>query len=885
MTRPLSPSLGTRIFLVNAALLLLAVGSSVAITWTLGTRIATKAARDRILATNSVQSAFQQQRYELLLGPVRLLAQLPTFKAYIVEAIDTDNPAAVFDQLTERQRDLGYDLALLLDAGGVLFARTDDPEARGSDFSRNPFVAQARKGTASGVWQEGERLYYAVAEPLTLAEDPAPLLFGYLVAGFALDDRLALDVQRITGSEVAYLSGGAGGPAVVATTLEPALEEKLLAALRLKGDLLGRVIQRGDAVDQIELEVDGRNWIALLTPLRDAAGSPVGASVALASLDRELATYRRIQGLLLGVGALALLAGVALSYALSRRALAPVRRLAAATEAARQGSYDLRLEAGGSREVAQLARSFNDLLADLRERRDMQDYVMELSRSLPEATRRPAPAAPEARPRALLAVELRRYARPRGVLEPVETLERMGRDLRRVASAVGARGGRIEAAVGHRVLAAFDGEGHARRALQAAAEILGVLSSRDLELGQAEPPVIAVAAGDALSGAVTYADEPERALLGPPVQQIEVLLREASPGDLVLSAAVHAELAAAFAESGIELAAQRSLLSTQPVFILSSELAARVAGGAPGGTQATVALPGSPGAAPAVAPGGRATLADIAPGSLLGGRFEILSVLGAGGMGVVFKARDRELDDLVALKMLKREVAGDRDLLDRLKSELKLARKITHPNVLRTFDFGELDGVPFISMEYVRGVTLRYLLEASGRPPFSAALHVGKQLCNGLSAAHALAILHRDIKPENMIIDQGGNAKLMDFGLARPVQQMAGGGITQAGFLVGTPHYLAPEQIQGREPSFATDLYAVGVVLYELFTGTLPFGGGSPMDVLLKHLSDAPAPPRERWPEIPERLERLLLRCLEKEPEKRFARVGELQRELDQLST
>ena len=214
--------------------------------------------------------------------------------------------------------------------------------------------------------------------------------------------------------------------------------------------------------------------------------------------------------------------------------------------------------------------------------------------------------------------------------------------------------------------------------------------------------------------------------------------------------------------------------------------------------------------------------ADIAPGSLLGGRFESLSVLGAGGMGVVFKARDRELDDLVALKMLKREVAGDRDLLDRLKSELKLARKITHPNVLRTFDFGELDGVPFISMEYVRGVTLRYLLEASGRPPFSAALHVGKQLCNGLSAAPALAILHRDIKPENMIIDQGGNAKLMDFGLARPVQQMAGGGITQAGFLVGTPHYLAPEQIQGREPSFATDLYAVGVMLYEALSGRLP---------------------------------------------------------------
>lgn len=885
MTRPLSPSLGTRIFLVNAGLLLLAVGSSVALTWTLGNRIATKAARDRILATNSVQSAFQQQRYELLLGPVRLLAQLPTFKAYIVEAIDTNNPAAVFDQLTERQRDLGYDLALLLNASGVLFARTDDPEAHGTDLSRNPFVAQARKGTASGVWQEGSKLYYAVAEPLTVAQDPAPLLFGYLVAGFALDDRLALDVQRITGSEVAYLAGGPGGPTVVATTLEPALEEKLLAALRLKGDLLGRVIQRGDAVDQLELEVDGRNWVALLTPLRDAAGAPVGASVALASLDRELATYRRIQGLLLGIGAFALLAAVALSYALSRRTFAPVRRLAEAAEAARQGSYDVRLEAGGSREVAQLARSFNDLLADLRERRDMQDYVMELSRSLPEAPRHAPPAAPETRPRTLMAVEMRRYARPRGVLEPLDTLARMGRDLRRVAAAVGARGGRLEIAAGHRILASFDGDGRSLRALQAAAEVLAVLSSRDLELEQAEPPLLALAAGDALSGSVTYADEPERVLLGPAVQQLEVLMREATPGDLVLSPAVYGELATVFSQAGIEVPAQRSLLSPQPIHVLSVEVAARVCGTPPSVTQATVVMGGAPALGGAAAPGGRSTLADIAPGSLLGGRFEILSVLGAGGMGVVFKARDQELDDLVALKMLKREVAGDRDLLDRLKSELKLARRITHPNVLRTFDFGELDGVPFISMEYVRGVTLRYLLEASGRPPFSAALHVGKQLCNGLAAAHALAILHRDIKPENIIIDQSGNAKLMDFGLARPVQRMAGAGVTEAGFLVGTPHYLAPEQIQGREPSFATDLYAVGVVLYELFTGTLPFGGGTPMEVLLKHLSDPPVPPRERWTDIPERLERLLVRCLEKDPEQRFARIDELQRELDQLST
>jgi serine/threonine-protein kinase len=252
-------------------------------------------------------------------------------------------------------------------------------------------------------------------------------------------------------------------------------------------------------------------------------------------------------------------------------------------------------------------------------------------------------------------------------------------------------------------------------------------------------------------------------------------------------------------------------------------------------------------------------------------------------MGVVFKARDRSLDDLVALKMLKREVTGDRALVDRLKTELKLARKITHPNVLRTFDFGEVDGNPFISMEYVRGLTLRSMLEQSGRLPYSAGLRLARQLTSGLAAAHAQAILHRDIKPENVILDSLGNAKIMDFGLARPVNRLTPGQ-TQAGFIVGTPHYLAPEQLEGKEPDTRADVYACGVVLFEVFTGKLPFGGTNAMEIILKHLNDPPAAPRSLWPEMPAELEQLLLRCLEKPPERRFADAAELGRALDRLS-
>src|SRR4029079_18582437 len=266
------------------------------------------------------------------------------------------------------------------------------------------------------------------------------------------------------------------------------------------------------------------------------------------------------------------------------------------------------------------------------------------------------------------------------------------------------------------------------------------------------------------------------------------------------------------------------------------------------------------------------------PGALMGQRFEILSVLGAGGMGVVYKARDRDLDDLVALKMLKRELWGDRNQLERLKVELKLARKITHPNVLRTHDFGEIDGIPYISMEYVRGVPLRYLLDQSGRLPYSAGLRLAKQLCAGLGAAHAVGVMHRDIKPENLILEPTGNAKLMDFGIARAVNRMdrIETGQTAAGFIVGTPLSLSPEQLRGEEIDTRADIYSSGVVLYEMFTRAPPFHAPTAVEIMLKHLREPPPPPHTHWPEIPPRLEAIVLRCLAKEPDARYRSVDEL---------
>ncbi len=422
---------------------------------------------------------------------------------------------------------------------------------------------------------------------------------------------------------------------------------------------------------------------------------------------------------------------------------------------------------------------------------------------------------------------------------------------------------------GHRVLARFEGESRGHRALSVASQVLDGGAGLP---GDAEAPAIALASGRAVSGPVTWGERAERALVGLPVQQIESLLREATSGEILMSREVHDELKGALASAGYRLAPRRGVITPQPLYVIGAQVAAQLTTDRAG--QGVTLTPSGSSAA---------TLTGISPGSLLGARFEILSVLGQGGMGIVYKARDRELDDLVALKMLKRDLWGDRNQLDRLKSELKLARKITHPNVLRTYDFGEMDGIPYISMEYVRGVTLRYLLDQTSRLPYSAGLRLAKQLCAGLATAHAAGVLHRDIKPENLILDATGNAKLMDFGIARPIDRLAPGA-TQAGFIVGTPQYLAPEILQGQEADPRSDIYACGIVFYEIFAGILPFEGPTVMDIMAKQLREEPAPPSTRWREIPPPLEMAILRCLKKDPEQRYRSVAELLRDLEGLS-
>ncbi len=865
-------SLAARIILITAGLIALAVGVAVVITAVLSQQVAGDVVHEDLERSAAVQASFERYRYQQLQYLARNWVLDPNLTAYISASVAERSPASLLNQLNEAAEELGFDFGILLDPEGEVLARSDRPDASGGDLSQQPLVAKAiAEFEAAGVWREGDDLYYAVAVPVT--QQPVTLL-GFFVAGYKITRDSANELKDVSRTDVAFVASGDRGPRVAVTTLDRDLTQALEGALRRQPDAMPE--EEADASRSARLELAGEPWLAEVSPLRDAAGQPVGATLALASLDRALAPFRRIEMALLWSGLASVLLGFLLAWFFSRRALRPVARLATAAEAARQGQYDQKIEAERGDEVGRLARAFNELMADLREKRDMEEYVTELSRSLPEPVQqaRSFVEPSEERSALVMAVELRRYAAAKAEADPRRPLERLSQDLRRLANAAAAHHGRLEATAGHRALLSFAGPGRAFGALATAGEILD-------GGGDDSTVVVALAAGKVISGPVLWGEQPERGLVGLPVQQLESLLREATPGDLVLSRDVYQELHEPLEAAGYKLAERRGLISSQPLYVLNGLVAARVAGvepPAPARVDEARALPAAGGG------DAHATLSGIAPGSLLGQRFEILSVLGAGGMGIVYKARDRELDDLVALKMLKRETWGDKGQLERLKSEIKLARKITHPNVLRTYDFGEIDGIPYISMEYVRGVTLRYLLDETQRLPYSAGLRLAKQLCSGLAAAHAVGVLHRDIKPENLILEPTGNAKLMDFGIARPVRRLTPGQ-TQAGWVVGTPQYLAPEQLQGQDSDTRADIYSCGIVLYEIFSGRLPFNAASPMEIALQHLKEEPAPPKTHWPEIPPRLEAAILRCLKKDPAERYPSVADLLHDLEGLSS
>jgi HAMP domain-containing protein len=681
-------SLGARLFLAFGLVLALAVGGAMMVTLHVVREVASEAADTSLSNSQSVQRYFRQFRARQLELVTELVSSDPYFGSYVDEAVNAQDPElaarSVTDLLQTRRNEFGLDIALVLDPEGRVLARTDRPRAPSVDLSDDPLVARGLEALSpvSGLWTVDDGLYQASVTPIARGRTVA----GFLVAGLGLDNSLANDVKRVSGADVAYLTS-ADRMQVVATTLDVPATDRLMAEFG-SDDALRASLENPDGPGETHrIELSGDRWLMQLSPLIDARGEAFGTTVALTSLDRELAAYQDIPLVVLVTGVVAVAVALALSYLISQRILRPVRRLTSAAEAAMDGNFRHEVPTAGSDEIGRLARAFDSLLSSLREKRDMEDYMADMARHMPEEAR-------------------------------------------------------------------------------------------------------------------------------------------TAPGG-------------------------------------------RTAGPTGDDDQATRAMD-------------RSQLPDSVSGSLrrhLGERYELLTELGHGAMGVVFKAHDQKLDEIVAIKMLK-PGSVDEQGLERLKSELKLARRITHPNVLRTYDFGEAGGAPYLSMEYVSGMTLRELLDRRGKLPYGAALRIARQLCAGLQAVHEVGVLHRDIKPGNVMLEHRGNAKLMDFGISAQARSREPATSDE---ISGTPHYMAPEQIQGGQPDARTDIYSLGVVLEELFTGGMPFEGGSVMEIAVARLRQPPIPPSRHWDKIPEELERIILRCLAFDPAERYPDAESLGRELAEL--
>jgi tetratricopeptide (TPR) repeat protein/predicted Ser/Thr protein kinase len=273
-----------------------------------------------------------------------------------------------------------------------------------------------------------------------------------------------------------------------------------------------------------------------------------------------------------------------------------------------------------------------------------------------------------------------------------------------------------------------------------------------------------------------------------------------------------------------------------------------------------------------------AALVQLTPDTSIGSRYEIVRLLGQGGMGAVYQAHDKELERQVAIKVIRADMAANPEILRRFKQELILARQITHKNVIRIFDLGQADGIKFITMEYIEGENLQAVLRQKKKLAPAEAASILAQVCRALEAAHNEGVIHRDLKPQNIMLDKTGRAYVMDFGIAR---SMLGSGMTQTGALIGTPDYMSPEQAKGQTLDARSDLFSIGIIFYEMLSGQVPFDADTTMGKLWKRTNEPARPLDELDKSIPKPLSDIVRKCLEIDPQKRYANAGDLLRQIE----
>jgi eukaryotic-like serine/threonine-protein kinase len=671
------PGLATRFFVGAAVVIVVTVGLSVALASGKAEAVARERIRAELLRVPALFAGWRDSQMSARRGQVRAVAEQPGTKALLAEG--GGGPETAHDTSLEFARALGAAAVFLFDTHGRLIVRTDRPrEEGGRDFSGVSWVSLplSRLTESSAFIAEvsrGPALSLVASAPVLQGAGTERVLNGVLSAAFRMDDERARELGQLAGGEAAFLINAAARGTVprleVVGTTEGFRDPGLGRTVSARSGTTESQLARGDLPSPFELTARGRDYLATLVPILSGSGEPVGGVVVGRAKDAELAALREIRRSLLGVGAVILLLSVPLSLAFARALARPIQQLAIGAEEIGRGNLDVLLPQAGRGEVGALARAFEVMLRELKEKAQLEQLVADL--------------------------------RGRGV---------------------------------------------------------------------------------------------DPTLRGVP--------------------------------------------------------------------------PTSAGGLPASGP---------VVGHLFAQRYEIRGLVGRGGMGAVYRALDRELDEEVALKVLESSGEGTPGE-QQLRREIKLARTITHPNVVRAYDFGEAEGIRFFTMEYVAGATLRELLDEEGRLALTPALQIAKQVCRGLGAVHRAGIVHGDLKPANIVVMTGGTAKLTDFGVARARRQAATP-------FSGTPPYMSPEQVRGAEVDERSDLYSAGILMYEMFTGRRPFDASDPFEVMRLHLEEVPANPRTLQPTLPELLADTIVACLSKAKADRPATAADLDRLLMRVRT
>jgi serine/threonine-protein kinase len=657
-------SVAWRIFLGAAVVVVAVAAVALVMTARAADRAADVAIARGLSATRLHVRSLLERRELALEASGQMFARNAAVRA-ILEHPPADH-SAFFKQAGEAVERLGASTVHIIDARGVRLAQSDDSAARPDTLARSALVGRAltnRRASGAAVTAD-TGLQLAVAVPV---EGASNRVVGVLMATTVINDSTARAIAAAMSSAIVFFAlDSVGRPRIAGSSLprDDALSAFLAerAPLWAAADPGPTASTRPAAPDSAEellrtdVTLGGTRWVASGSALRSAGGAAVGGFVALRSLDAEIAPFTELERFIVFATLGGLLLALGLSYVMARPVSRRVDALEAAVRRAAVGDYSADVAVHGRDDIGRLAESVRTMLADLREKRDLVEFL--------------------------------------------------GAD----------------------------------------------------------------------TGVHPHGERP--------------------------------------ASNGLE------------------------------------------------------------PGHKLASRYEIIERIGCGGTGTVYRARDLELSELVAVKMLRRELVADTAALARFKSDLRHVRRLSHRGVVRTYDLGETDGTYFVTMEYVHGTSLEKLIAQRGRLPVHVTLLIARQLCRALEVAHAEGIVHRDVKPHNMVLTPDGVLKVMDFGIARLHGRTPG--LTQSGVVVGTPEYMAPEQLLGEDIDARADVYAVGVVIYECLTGRTPHTADNPTQLMSNVMNVSPALPHELVPDVPTWLSEAVMAALHRDRSRRTKTIAEV---------